>query len=61
MDELVTMRSFDFEGSPVWTGTATLDFLGSPVEELERISPREIIGAYWRSVGVSWREGTRLA
>ena len=61
MDELVTMRSFDFEGSPVWTGTASLAFHGSPVEELERIAPREMIGAYWRSVGVSWREGTRLA
>ncbi|MFM8945058.1 MAG: acetoacetate decarboxylase family protein [Actinomycetota bacterium] len=61
MDELVTMRSFDWEGSPVWQGTASRAFHPSPVEELERIAPREIIGAYWRSVGVSWREGTRLA
>ena len=61
MDELVTMRSFDWEGSEVWTGDAELIYLPSPVEELERIAPREMIGAYFRSVGVSWREGTRLA
>ncbi|MFM7718636.1 MAG: acetoacetate decarboxylase family protein [Actinomycetota bacterium] len=61
MDELVTMRSFDWEGSEVWQGRAELRYLPSPVEELERIAPREIIGAYHRSVGVSWREGTRLA
>jgi acetoacetate decarboxylase len=61
MDELVTMRSFDWEGSEVWTGDAELAFSRSPVEELERIAPREMLGAYFRSVGVSWREGTRLA
>lgn len=61
MDELVTMRSFDWEGSEIWTGDAELAFSRSPVEELERIAPREMLGAYFRSVGVSWREGTRLA
>ncbi|MFM8999852.1 MAG: acetoacetate decarboxylase family protein [Actinomycetota bacterium] len=61
MDELVTMRSFDWEGSEVWRGDAELTFSRSPVEELERIAPREMLGAYVRSVGVSWREGTRLA
>lgn len=61
MDELVTMRSFDWEGSEVWAGEAELTYLPSPVEELEHIAPREMLGAYVRSVGVSWREGTRLA
>ncbi|HEU4356668.1 MAG TPA: acetoacetate decarboxylase family protein [Actinomycetota bacterium] len=60
MDELVTMRSFDWEGSPAWTGEAELAFGDSPVEELESLAPREIIAGYWRSVGVTWGEGSVL-
>lgn len=60
LDELVTMRSYDWEGSEVWQGEAELTFHESPVEELTRIAPREMIGAYHRSVGVSWGGGTRL-
>jgi hypothetical protein len=60
MDELVTMKSYDWEGSDVWRGDAELTFGGSPVEELETLAPREMIGAYYRSVGVSWGIGTRL-
>jgi acetoacetate decarboxylase len=60
MDELVTMKSYDWEGSEVWGGDAELTFGESPVEELASIAPREVIGAYWRSVGVSWGIGTRL-
>jgi hypothetical protein len=60
MDELVTMKSFDWEGSEVWQGQAELTFGESPVEELTSIKPREMIGAYYRSVGVSWAGGTRL-
>ncbi len=60
MDELVTMRSVDWQGSPAWTGEAELAYGESPVEELASIAPREIIAGYWRSVGVSWAGGTRL-
>ncbi len=60
MDELVTMKSFDWEGSEVWQGEADLTFGDSPVEELTSIAPREMIGAYYRSVGVSWAGGSRL-
>ncbi len=60
MNELVTMRGEDWEGSPIWQGEADLAFFDSPVEELTRIAPREIIGAYYRSVGVTWRGGTVL-
>ena len=60
MDELVTMRSFDWEGSPAWTGEAELAFGDSPVEELQSLAPHEIIAGYWRSVGVTWGEGTVL-
>ena len=61
MDELVTMKSYDWEGSEIWTGDAELTFGDSPVEELESLAPMEIIGGYWRSVGVTWGIGTRLA
>ena len=61
MDELVTMKSYDWEGSEVWTSDAELTFGASPVEELESLAPVEMIGGYWRSVGVSWGIGTRLA
>jgi hypothetical protein len=61
MDELVTMTSYDWEGSEVWTGDAQISFGPSPVEELESLAPVETIAGYWRSVGVTWGIGTRLA
>jgi acetoacetate decarboxylase len=60
MNELVTMRSFDWEGSPVWTGTAELALGDSPVEELGSLPPRAMLAGYWRSVGVTWGVGTLL-
>ena len=60
MDELVTMKSYDWEGSQVWAGEAELSFGASPVEELESLAPVEMIAGYWRSVGVTWGIGTRL-
>jgi acetoacetate decarboxylase len=61
MNELVTMKSYDWEGSEVWTGDAELVLGPSPVEELESLAPVEMIAGYWRSVGVTWGIGTRLA
>jgi acetoacetate decarboxylase len=60
MDELVTMKSYDWDGSDVWTGDAELTFGDSPVEELTSLAPREMIAGYYRSVGVTWGIGTRL-
>ena len=60
MDELVTMKSYDWEASPAWKGTAELVLHDSPTEELTAIAPIELIGAYYRSVAASWREGTML-
>ena len=60
MDELVTMKSHDWEASPAWKGTAELVLHDSPTEELTAIAPIELIGAYYRSVAASWREGTML-
>jgi hypothetical protein len=60
MNELVTMKSYDWDGSPIWQGVAELVLHDSPTEELARIAPMEMIGAYYRSVAASWREGTVL-
>jgi acetoacetate decarboxylase len=60
MDEIVTMRGYDAELSPAWTGDAEVTLFDSPTEELAAIRPREIIGGYYRSVGVSWNGGTVL-
>ncbi len=60
LHELVTMRGYDAEVGPCYSGDATLTFHPSPVEELERIAPIEMIGGFWREVGTSWRAGTTL-
>jgi acetoacetate decarboxylase len=58
--EVVTMRGYDAETGPCLTGDATLQVFDSPVEELARLEPREMIAGYWRTVGFSWRAGTTL-
>jgi acetoacetate decarboxylase len=61
LHELVTMRGYDAEVGPCFAGEAALELFDSPVEELTRLAPREMIGGYWRTVGTSWRGGTTLA
>lgn len=58
--EVVTMSGFDAESGRCFQGEAELSYFDSPVEELTLIRPKEIIGAYWHEVGVSWRAGTTL-
>ena len=41
--------------------TATIELHESPVEELTRLAPVEMIGGYWQEVGTNWRGGTTLA
>lgn len=60
MDELVTMRGYDGEVGPTFSGDAEIDLFDSPLEELTKLEPIEMIGGYWRSVGTSWKEGTTL-
>ena len=60
LDELVTMRGFDAEIGRTYTGELRPRLFDSPVEELTRLRPRELIAGYWREVGVSWRAGTTL-
>ena len=54
------MRGVDAEVGPCYSGDATLAVYDSPVEELTRLAPTEMIGGYWREVGTSWRQGTTL-
>jgi acetoacetate decarboxylase len=62
LDEVVTMSGFDADLGPVFTGDATLDLHDSPWDEPASLLPvREIIGGYYRQVGVSWNGGTTLA
>jgi hypothetical protein len=60
LHEIVTMRGVDAEVGPCYSGDATLAVYDSPVEELTRLAPGEMIGGYWREVGTSWRQGTTL-
>jgi acetoacetate decarboxylase len=60
LSEIVTMRGVDVELGPAYRGQAELELFDSPVEELSRIAPREMIGGYWRSVGTTFGGGTTL-
>ena len=58
--ELVTMRGYDAEIGRGFTGTFDIDLFDSPVEELTRLRPQELIAGYWREVATSWKAGTTL-
>jgi hypothetical protein len=60
LSELVTMGGYDGEVGRGFTGTFDLSLFDSPVEELTRLAPQELIAGYWREVGVSWKGGTTL-
>ncbi len=60
LDELVTMRGYDAEIGRSFTGDFELALGESPVEELTRLRPIELIAGYWREVAVSWKAGTTL-
>ncbi len=61
LDELVESGSASFEGGQAWRGDATLELFDSPTEELSRLAVDEIIGGYYRQVGVTWNGGRVLA
>ncbi len=60
LDELVTMRGYDVEIGATFTGEAELDVFESPTEELHLLEPAEVIGAYYRQIGLSMARGTTL-
>ncbi len=55
--ELVRMGGVDVELGQAWSGDAELELLASPVEELSRLTVRDVIGGYWRSVGTTFAGG----
>ena len=59
--ELIESGSSSFEAGPAWTGDAELRVFESPTEELDRLRVDEIIGGYYRQVGVVWNGGRSLA
>jgi acetoacetate decarboxylase len=62
LDEVVTMSGYDAEVGPAWRGDAELELADSPWDEPASLLPvRDIIGGYFRQVGVSWNGGTTLA
>jgi acetoacetate decarboxylase len=62
LDEVVTMGGFDADLGPAWAAEAELELFDSPWDELASALPvGEIIGGYYRQVGVSWDGGITLA
>jgi acetoacetate decarboxylase len=59
--ELIESGSSEFAAGPAWTGEAELRLFDSPTEELSLLSVDEIIGGYYRQVGVVWNGGRTLA
>jgi acetoacetate decarboxylase len=58
--EVVTMSGTNVELGPAFAGTATLELFDSPSEELLAITPREILGGYFRSVATTFAGGRTL-
>jgi acetoacetate decarboxylase len=58
--ELIESGASQFEGGQAWSGDAELRLFDSPTEELDRLRIDEIIGGYYRQVGVTWNGGRSL-
>lgn len=59
--ELIESGGAEFEGGQSWQGDVELNLYDSPTEELSRLSVDEVIGGYYRQVGVVWDGGRTLA
>lgn len=59
--ELVESGAAQVEAGPAWRGDVDLRLFESPTEELARLEVGEIIGGYYRQVGVVWDGGRTLA
>lgn len=59
--ELIASAGAEFEGGQSWRGDVELNLYESPTEELARLEVQEIIGGYYRQVGVVWNGGRSLA
>jgi acetoacetate decarboxylase len=62
MDQLITMGGVDADLGTPWVGDAELTLSDSKWDELASILPiKEILGGYYREVGVTFNGGTLLA
>jgi len=61
LSELIASGSASVEAGQAWRGDAALELFESPTEELADLEIHEIIGGYYRQVGVTWDGGTVLA
>jgi acetoacetate decarboxylase len=59
--ELISSGAASFEGGPAWTGDVEVRLFESPTEELANLTVDEVIGGYYRQVGVEWNGGATLA
>jgi acetoacetate decarboxylase len=61
LDQLITMSGIDVDLGQAWLGKAELEIADSPWDELASILPiKEIIGGYYREVGVTFNGGKLL-
>jgi hypothetical protein len=61
LDEIIATGSASAEGGPAFAARVEgFALYPSPTEELDRIAPDEIIGGYYRQVGVVWNGGRLL-
>ncbi len=58
--ELISSGASEFAGGQAWRGDAELRLFDSPTEELSRLEVHEVIGGYYRQVGVVWDGGQSL-
>jgi acetoacetate decarboxylase len=59
--ELISSGASEFAGGQAWSGDVELTLYESPTEELSRLYVNEVIGGYYRQVGVVWDGGRSLA
>ncbi|WP_370287724.1 acetoacetate decarboxylase family protein [Nocardioides sp.] len=59
--ELISSGASSFQGGQAWSGDAELRLFDSPTEEVASLEIEEMIGGYYRQVGVEWNGGTSLA
>lgn len=61
LDQLITMSGVDADLGQPWTGEAELELFDSPWDELASTLPvKEIIGGFYREVGVTFNGGRLL-
>ncbi len=58
--ELIESGGASADLGQAWRGEVDLDLFDSPTEELSRLRVKEIIGGYYRQLGVVWNGGRTL-